>query len=257
MYRNSIDFSKTLIHCSSLSKITTEPRSKADKDAGNLSETAKTHLIEVYAEKMYGFRRDNSNKYTNKGNVCEPKAISELSKFTGLRMEKNEGTVSNDWFIGTPDVRIDSLRIIFDTKCCYDWITLLENLPDGPDDENIHQIEGYLDCLEWDKGYVAKILLDHPEEDIDRERYRLFTQGNYISEESPEFLRKWAEKEKMFRFEQFPLDARILLFEVNANSEYIDRAKLKVEKSRKFLQEFSEKHINFNKSLTFNHSEAL
>lgn len=245
------DFSKTLIHCSSLGKLMTEPRNKSDKEANNLSETAKNHLIEVYAEVLYDFKRDNSNKYTNKGNVCEPKAILELSDFTGIFMQKNESKVSNDWFVGTPDVIVEEKRIIFDTKCCYDWITLLENIKDGVLDENHAQIQGYLDCLGWDTGYIAKILLDHPEEDIEREKYRLFTQGNYISEESPEFVAKWDKMESMFRFEQFSINERLLLFRVDKDDDFIQKAKLKVEKSRLFLKDFYQKHVNWNKNFVF------
>lgn len=247
-----MDWITVKIHCSSLGKLTTEPRNKADKDAGNLSETTKTHLIEVYAEKQYGFRRDISNKYTNKGNKCEPKAIEELSKFTGIPMVKNEEVFSNGHFIGTPDILTPEKKIIWDTKCCYDWVTLLENI-DGADSENEHQLEGYLDILKdgYEKAYVVKILLDHPEEEIDREKYRMFTAGNYISEESPEFLRKWQEREKTMRFEHFPLEQRILIFEILPNPEYIEKAKAKVEKSRQFLQELSERHTKFNNKFKF------
>jgi len=245
-----VDFSKTIIHCSSLGKLTTEPRNKADKDAGNLSETTKAHLIEVYAEQRYGFKRDISNRYTNKGNICEPTAIMELSKFAGILMEKNEQVFKNDWIIGTPDVIVPEKKILFDTKCCYDWITLLENI-EGPDTDNIHQLEGYLEILGYEKAYIVKILLDHPEEEIAREKYRLFTAGNYISEESPDFLRKWQEKEKTMRFEHFPVQERILMFEVLPNPDYIEKARKKVEKSREFLKEFHETHKKFNNSFNF------
>jgi hypothetical protein len=46
-----MEFYNTLIHCSSIGKLLTEPQLKADKEAGELSKTAKTHLIEVYANK--------------------------------------------------------------------------------------------------------------------------------------------------------------------------------------------------------------
>ena len=48
-----MEFFNTLIHCSSIGKLLTEPISKADKESGELSKTAKTHLIEVYANKKY------------------------------------------------------------------------------------------------------------------------------------------------------------------------------------------------------------
>ena len=54
-----MEFFNTLIHCSSIGKLLTEPISKADKESGELSKTAKTHLIEVYANKKYGFKKKN------------------------------------------------------------------------------------------------------------------------------------------------------------------------------------------------------
>ena len=53
-----MEFFNTLIHCSSIGKLLTEPISKADKESGELSKTAKTHLIEVYANKKYGFKKE-------------------------------------------------------------------------------------------------------------------------------------------------------------------------------------------------------
>ena len=45
------DFSKTLIRSSSVGYLMTEPQSKAAKDAGELSKTAKSHLLDVYIAK--------------------------------------------------------------------------------------------------------------------------------------------------------------------------------------------------------------
>ena len=52
-----IDFSKTLIRCSSLGLLMTEPQSKADKEAGLLSKSAQKHLIDVYISEKYGRKR--------------------------------------------------------------------------------------------------------------------------------------------------------------------------------------------------------
>ncbi len=45
----------------------TEPQAKADKDAGNLSKTAKTHLLEIYIAEKYGRRKDVQTKQMKKG----------------------------------------------------------------------------------------------------------------------------------------------------------------------------------------------
>lgn len=246
------DFSKTLIHCSSLSKITTEPRNKADKDAGNLSETAKSHLIEVYALNKYNFKKDISNKYTEKGNYCEPEGLEMISQFTGLQVDKNElEPFENDYFIGTPDSIVIDKQIIFDNKSSYDWLTFLSNIDGELDNTYWSQMNGYLDLLNWNTGYIAYTLIDTPEFIRNAEKYALLRKMDVISEDSPDFLRAWAKKEANMIYSQHPLEERILLFEVKKDEEYLEKARKKVEKSRIFLQEFSDKHTNFNKNFIF------
>ena len=246
------------IHCSSLSKLTTEPKSKADKDAGELSETAKNHLIEVYAYNEYGFKKDISNKYTEKGNACEPEGLQMIAEFTGLDVQKNElDPFENDYFIGTPDAIIPEKKIIFDNKASWDWVTFLSNISDKPQQtlDPIYeaQMQGYLNLLGWDTGYVAYTLIDTPESIRNDLKRQLFykSNGKYLTEESPAFLREWQEKEKNLIFSNRPLEERILLFKVEKNQEYIEKAQQKVEKSRIFLQKFKENHKNFNKSFKF------
>jgi hypothetical protein len=59
-----------------------------------------------------------------------------------------------------------------------------------------------MDLLNIDKGYIVYVLLDTPFEEIEKQKYYLFTKGNYISEESTEFVKLWKEKEKNLIFSQ-------------------------------------------------------
>ena len=69
---------------------------------------------------------------------------------------------------------------------------------------------------------------------------------NVISEESPEYLEAAAGIEINLIYPDIPLESKILLFKVNKDDEMIEKIQQKVQKSREFLQEFSEKHKNFN-----------
>jgi hypothetical protein len=246
-----MSFEETLIHCSSLSKITTEPRNKADKDAGELSETAKTHLIEIYALEKYNFKKDISNKYTEKGNFCEPEGLSMISEFTGLTIEKNEETFFNEYFVGTPDALVEEKQIIFDNKAAWDWLTLLKNIEDGINGDYLSQMNGYLKLKGWRSGYIAHTLIDTPEHIRLAEKYALLRKMDVVSEESIDFLRVWDKKERNMIFSQYPLEERIIFFEVTLDDEYIEKAEKKVVKSRIFLEEFCEKHKNNNKKFVF------
>lgn len=240
------NFDEIKIHCSSLGKILTNPKSKADIEEGNLSATAKSHLIEVYARELYNFNKELNNKYVNKGWEVEPEAIEELSLQVRYPMEKNEEVFSSEYFVGTPDVITKNM--VFDVKSSYDWITFLSNIPSELDPMYVAQVNGYLDLLGYDTGYIAYVLLDTPESIRNKEKFYLLSSMDVISEESPSFVKAWEEKEKNMIFSNHPIEERILLFEVKKDQELLERAKQKVIKARQFLEEFYFTHQHFNTS---------
>lgn len=61
-----------LIRCSSLAKIMTEPKTKAE---GILSKGAKTYLTGLAKEVVYGYREEISSKAMEKGTRCEQDSI--------------------------------------------------------------------------------------------------------------------------------------------------------------------------------------
>lgn len=239
------NFDEIKIHCSSLGKILTNPKSKADIEEGNLSATAKSHLIEVYAKELYDFRKELNNKYITKGNEVEQEGIEALSLHLKFPMEKNEETFSSEYFVGTPDIVTNNL--IIDLKSSFDWITFLNNIPSELDPMYVAQVNGYLDLLGYDTGYIAYVLLDTPESIRNKEKFYLLSSMDVISEESPSFVKAWEEKEKNMIFSNHPIEERILLFEVKKDHELLDKAKQKVIKARQFLEEFYYSHRNFNK----------
>ena len=58
----------------------TEPKLKADKEAGNLSETSKSYLVEVYIKEMYDREADINSKYIAKGLMVEEDSITLYSR---------------------------------------------------------------------------------------------------------------------------------------------------------------------------------
>jgi hypothetical protein len=104
-----------------------------------------------------------------------------------------------------------------------------------------------MDLLGLDKACVAYCLIDTPEHIRNSAKFSLLRKMDVVSEESPEFIKEWNEKEKNMIFSNAPLEERILLFPVYRNEELIEKAKAKVLKARTFLQELEYKHLNFNK----------
>lgn len=93
------------IRCSSLASIMTDPTTKAARDAGELSEGAKTHVADLVRQTLYGYRQSElGSKEIRKGRAMEGGAIRLLSDFTGEFYSKNEERISNDYLTGEADI---------------------------------------------------------------------------------------------------------------------------------------------------------
>ena len=127
-----MNFNKTLIRSSSVGYLMTEPVTKADKEAGILSKTAKSHLIEIYIREKYGRIKDVQTKQMRKGVEVEEEAIDLLGEFLGRKLGKNTERFTNDFITGHPDV-LDLTEAglkVWEGNSRYDLFTFLGNIPD-------------------------------------------------------------------------------------------------------------------------------
>ena len=158
------------IRCSAIGQIMTDPKNKADKDAGKLSKTCLTHVHEWIKEQpeFYGRRVGFSNKYTIKGNECEHESILFASKYYGWKdAVKNEKQFENDYLTGTPDVILfDSVE---DIKNSWSQSTFPLFATEIPIDGYGWQLQGYMDLLGKSQAGLVYTLMDAPERQIDRE----------------------------------------------------------------------------------------
>lgn len=105
---------------SQISRLMTEPKLKADKEAGNLSDGAMTYVLECLAEHLTGQRakEDFNSKYTDWGNEKEPEAKSIYAKIFDCEV-KDVGVVNHsfiDNFSGSPDGLVDDIGLL-EVKC--------------------------------------------------------------------------------------------------------------------------------------------
>lgn len=122
-----MDFSKQLFNCSSSGYLMTDPTSKAAKEAGELSEGTKTHLIDIFIRSKYNRKTDIFNKYVEKGLAVEEDAITLYARVKKAFFKKNEVKVSNDFIKGYPDLftglEIKDAESIIDIKASWDIYT--------------------------------------------------------------------------------------------------------------------------------------
>ena len=239
-----MNWNETLIRASSVGYLMTEPVSKADKEAGVLSKTAQKHLIEVYIAEKYGRKRDIQTKQMKKGVEAEQDSIDLLSMYLKLPFSKNEERFKNDFITGLPDI-INGDTII-DIKSSYDLWTFLGNIPDKLDNLYYWQMQSYMWLTGTKNATIAYCLVNTPESIIEQEKYYLLKKMDVISEESPEFIKEAMKIEFNMTFDDISINERILTFNVSRSEDDILRIENKVLKSRTFLQELEQTHLNFN-----------
>lgn len=158
------------IRCSGIGQIMTDPKTKADKEAGKLSKTCLTYVHEWIKEQpeFYGRRVNFSNKYTIKGNECEFESIKFAGDYFGwVNPLKNEEQFENDYLTGTPDVIL--LDSVEDIKNSWSQKTFPLFSSEIPIDGYGWQLQGYMDLLNKKTSGLVYTLMDAPERQIDRE----------------------------------------------------------------------------------------
>ena len=101
---DNVNWDKTLVRSSAMGYLFVEPKSKADKDAGELSATAKSYLIKTYIKQKYDREQDIVMKQMSKGIDAESQSINMLSMYRQKVLEKNEIRLDNEYITGLPDV---------------------------------------------------------------------------------------------------------------------------------------------------------
>lgn len=140
------------IRASALSKIMSN-----SKKEGELSQTAKTYLMEWYANED----KQIHSKYLEKGVMMELEAIQFAANVLELGVvEKNKINFTNDYMTGTPDVKEGEL--IVDCKCPWDRATFQSNVF-GIDKDYEWQLRGYMILTGATRAILFYALMDTDE----------------------------------------------------------------------------------------------
>lgn len=235
-----MNFSNTLFRCSSLGYLMTDPKSKADKEAGNLSEGAKTHLIDVYVQNKYGRQTDIQNKYLIKGNMVEEDSITLYSRVKKSFFKKNEKHLTNEYIKGTPDLytgtSIEKAETIIDIKSSWDVFTYFRNKVKGVSDLYYWQLQGYMALSGAKSAILAFCLVDTPDVLIDDAKRKLMWSMNAGTTENPDYIKACEEIDRAMTFGDIPMIERVMTFPVERNEDDIDRIYSRILKAREYLQ---------------------
>ena len=114
-------------------KLTVEPRSKADREAGNLSSTAKSYVLEKVQERLSGQAKPSFiSAATEWGKENEPLAIARYEEITGNTV-RPVGFVASGDIAGASTDGLVSFDGMIEVKCPYSdyLVRILEDVTEN------------------------------------------------------------------------------------------------------------------------------
>jgi hypothetical protein len=192
---------------SSLSEIMTDPKSKDEV----LSVGAKTAIIKIAKEIIYGYDEPFSSKYTEKGLRVEDQSIDLLGSVLLKSFVKNTERKTNDWITGEADIVTEDS--IIDIKSSWSLATFPVLADQGKDKGYEMQLRAYMWLWDKPKASIAYCLVSTPED-----------------------LMKW-EEQSLHSVDHIIPELRVTLVHYERDRTIEDKIKFKVEAARQYFEE--------------------
>lgn len=230
-----MDFNKYLFHPSSLGTLMTDSRTKDP-----LGETCKAELLKIWVEAKYGRTEEVYNKYMEKGTLVEEDSITLYSRVKKTFYKKNTKTISNDYFIGTPDLyegpSIKEATHIVDIKSSWSIFTFYGVFVKPVNKAYGYQLQAYMDLTGAKTSTLAYCLVDTPLHLVEDEKRKLqWKMGVLDPDSNPEFIAMAAQIEKNNSFGDIDINERYTEFQLVKDEEVLTKVKERLDLCREFL----------------------
>jgi hypothetical protein len=218
---------KPLFRCSSLGKLLVEPRSKSEV----LSQTAKSYIEDLFNELEFGYRKEFSSRYTDKGLEMEDEAIQFASEqFDWEFVVKNTERFTNDYITGEPDINTDSL--LADIKCSWSLDTYPMFEADLKNKDYYWQLQGYMWLTDKTQAELVYCLMNTPLQIVEDEVRRAHWKAGLIDEDID--LRH--EVQLKHNYDNIPSKLRVKRYIVERDEKAIEKIIEKVEIAREYYK---------------------
>jgi hypothetical protein len=215
------------IRCSSLGKLLTEPRSKSEV----LSQTAKSYIEDLFNELEFGYRKEFSSRYTDKGLEMEDEAIQFASEqFDWDFVVKNTERFTNDYITGEPDINTDNL--LADIKCSWSLDTYPMFEADLKNKDYYWQLQGYMWLTGKNQAELVYCLMNTPLQIVEDEVRRAHWKAGLIDEDID--LRH--EVQTKHNYDNIPSKLRVKRYIVERDEKAIEKIIEKVEIAREYYK---------------------
>jgi hypothetical protein len=225
-----VDFSNYKFRASAVKNLMTQPKSKAAREAGELSQTTKSFLEEIYIEEQFGRKKPISSGPMEKGTIVESDSLDLVASVHDVKYFKNKERFENEFVAGTPDVVVEGDRII-DVKSSWDLWTFIKVNEKQATKDYYHQVLVYMWLNNLKKGSLNYVLVNTPDHIMEGESAKLaWRLGQEMAEEITR---------KNHTFDDIEPSKRLKEYHFEYNEEVVEEIKSKVIRSRQFLQEMS------------------
>lgn len=223
--------SEITFRASQVGRLMTDPKLNADKLAGNLGQTAKSYIEEIWLHKEFGYKEEIMTDEMLKGLICEQDSMELVQQVLGGEFRvKNRKNFKNDYLIGTPDIvltdSIEDLKTSFTVKTFF-----------NSEFNSIYYWQGqvYMELTGVKHFRLIYCLVNTPEEivlDLEKRLYYKFS----CDEDNPHY-KLWVEQiRKNHNFDNIPAKNRIKVFEFVYNPEDIEKMYRKIDKAREYYK---------------------
>lgn len=227
-----IDFSNYTFRCSSLPTLMVNSRTKGEP----LSETAKACLEEIWIREIFGREKfDTSNKYTEKGVLCEPDSMDLVQKVTKETYFKNKKRFYNEFINGEPDIILSSEQVVKDIKSSWNIWTYASVDRKKAVNDYYWQMLGYMWLTGSKVGELIYCLVNTPEEIMNNELYKLSFKYPDMNE-SDEKAEKYR---KNYVFDDIPPELRMKTYLIERDEDAITLLKERLVAARSYLATLS------------------
>jgi hypothetical protein len=205
----------------------TEPRSKSEV----LSQTAKSYIEDLFNELEFGYRKEFSSRYTDKGLEMEDEAIQFASEqFDWEFVVKNTERFTNDYITGEPDINTDNL--LADIKCSWSLDTYPMFEADLKNKDYYWQLQGYMWLTGKTQAELVYCLMNTPLQIVEDEVRRAHWKAGLIDEDID--LRH--EVQLKHNYDNIPSKLRVKRYIVERDEKAIEKIIEKVEIAREYYK---------------------
>lgn len=218
-----------------------------------LSDSCKSYLRGLYLNHKYGSRYSFINNGSQnitpmvRGIKQEDWAVKMLSEFRDRKYFRHKGRIRNEYLIGSADV--------FDNKDISKAKRVIEiktkgtiadfNKRVGTDLEENHrlQVQGYLSLTDKELGEIVYCLVPPPESVIQEQKELFYNLDKNKKDINVD--KKWNEIENNIRFNDIPLNEKIISYKVERDNKLIEQIHERVEVCRDWILDFEKYHIDW------------